>query len=258
MKTPISYYGGKQTMLKYIIPLIPKHKTYVEPFAGGLAVLFAKEVSKAEIINDLNGNVTNFYEQLKGNFKELQELIIKTPHGRDVYKRAKIIYDTPFLFTPLVKAWAFWVCTNQGYSNQVGSWRTPGKCGKESLLIENKKNTFSEQLANRISKISIENIDALKLIERLDNVDTFFYIDPPYVGAKQGHYSGYTQDNFNDLLSILSNIKGKFLLSSYPNDELTNFVKSQEWNYLPIQKSLNASRIKDKKKVECLTYNYTI
>ena len=61
MKTPITYYGGKQTMLKHILPLIPKHEIYTEPFCGGAAVLFAKDPVKAEIINDINQNLTNFY-----------------------------------------------------------------------------------------------------------------------------------------------------------------------------------------------------
>ena len=42
MKTPISYYGGKQTMLKHILPLVPAHKLYTEAFCGGAALLFAK------------------------------------------------------------------------------------------------------------------------------------------------------------------------------------------------------------------------
>lgn len=54
MRTPISYYGGKQTMLKHILPLIPSHKIYTEAFCGGAAVLFAKRPSEAEIINDIN------------------------------------------------------------------------------------------------------------------------------------------------------------------------------------------------------------
>lgn len=61
MRTPISYYGGKQTMLKHILPLIPSHKIYTEAFCGGAAVLFAKRPSEAEIINDINMELTNFY-----------------------------------------------------------------------------------------------------------------------------------------------------------------------------------------------------
>lgn len=61
MKTPISYYGGKQQMLKHILPVIPKHEVYCEPFFGGGAVFWGKEPVKAEIINDVNGMVSNFY-----------------------------------------------------------------------------------------------------------------------------------------------------------------------------------------------------
>lgn len=54
MRTPISYYGGKQTMLKHILPLIPRHRIYTEAFCGGAAVLFAKRPAEAEVINDIN------------------------------------------------------------------------------------------------------------------------------------------------------------------------------------------------------------
>ena len=64
-RTPISYYGGKQIMLKYILPLIPEHQIYTEAFFGGGAVFWAKEPSQTEIINDFNANVYNFYQILK-------------------------------------------------------------------------------------------------------------------------------------------------------------------------------------------------
>nr|DAS50173.1 MAG TPA: DNA adenine methylase [Caudoviricetes sp.] len=77
-RTPISYYGGKQTMLPHILPLIPQHKIYTEPFFGGGAVFWAKEQTKTEIINDFNANVFNFYKVLKTDFEELRMLIEKT------------------------------------------------------------------------------------------------------------------------------------------------------------------------------------
>ena len=42
MKTPISYYGGKQQLASKIVSLFPEHKIYCEPFIGGAAVFFAK------------------------------------------------------------------------------------------------------------------------------------------------------------------------------------------------------------------------
>ncbi len=47
MTTPIAYYGGKQQMLRHILPLIPRHQIYVEPFFGGGAVYWAKKPGQA-------------------------------------------------------------------------------------------------------------------------------------------------------------------------------------------------------------------
>ena len=80
MRTPISYYGGKQTMLKHILPLIPSHKIYTEAFCGGAAVLFAKRPSEAEIINDINMELTNFYWCMQVYYSDLKHEINKTLH----------------------------------------------------------------------------------------------------------------------------------------------------------------------------------
>ncbi|HTA26729.1 MAG TPA: DNA adenine methylase, partial [Bacteroidia bacterium] len=82
MKTPITYYGGKQMMLRHILPLIPKHTIYVEPFLGGGAVFWAKEPSRVEIINDTNAEIVNFYEVTQKNFTALQKEIQATLHSR--------------------------------------------------------------------------------------------------------------------------------------------------------------------------------
>ena len=50
----LKWVGGKRQLLSQIVPLIPKQfSTYVEPFIGGGAVLFALKPEKV-IINDLN------------------------------------------------------------------------------------------------------------------------------------------------------------------------------------------------------------
>ena len=64
LKTPISYYGGKQMMLPHILPLIPEHRTYVEPFFGGGAVFWMKPPSEYEVVNDINSRLITFYKAL--------------------------------------------------------------------------------------------------------------------------------------------------------------------------------------------------
>ena len=61
MKTPLTYYGGKQQLASKIVSLIPEHRIYCEPFIGGAAVFFAKQKSQSEIINDINSEIVNFY-----------------------------------------------------------------------------------------------------------------------------------------------------------------------------------------------------
>lgn len=258
MKTPISYYGGKQSMLKHILPIIPEHRVYVEAFFGGGAVFWSKDKSEVEIVNDHNGMVVNFYQQLKTNFTELKELVDSTPYSRDLYKKAMVIYNNPFIFSPVHKAWAFWMATTQGFSNRIGSWRSSTIRSKESIMNFNKKLNFVEELSKRLDYVQIEHKDAVELIKKQDSEETFFYLDPPYVGADQGHYGGYTQEHFNVLLNTLSTIKGKFLLSSYPNDELDSYRKRFGWYTNDKDKQLLASRNKSKRKIEALTANYLI
>ena len=75
MKTPITYYGGKQTLLKDILPLIPEHRVYTETFCGGAAVLFGKERAEVEVINDINMHITNFYWVAKVYYPDLKQEI---------------------------------------------------------------------------------------------------------------------------------------------------------------------------------------
>ena len=257
MKTPISYYGGKQSMLKIILPLIPKHRIYVEPFFGGGAVFWAKERTTTEIINDYNGMVVNFYQQLKINFEHLKQKIDATTYSREVYKSAMFVYSHPYLHSDVHKAWAFWVCCIQGYSNKIGSWRGSSTRHKEAFLNFNKKAAFDVALSHRLDLTQIECVDAISLILSKDDTDAFFYIDPPYVDSNQGHYGGYMQEHFDALLSVLKNIKGKFLLSSYPNDGLSKCTIDNSWHSKAIDMQLSASNSK-KRKVEMLTANYPI
>ncbi len=257
MKTPISYYGGKQSMVRHIIPLIPKqHEIYVEPFFGGGAIFWAKAPSTVEIINDYNALVINFYEQLKLNYAELKQKIEATPYSREVYKYAMFIYHNPYIFNPITKAWAFWEATIQGFGNKIGSWRSSQRNNKEIKTFENKKAQLTTAFAERLKYVQMEQKDAVELILQHDSTETLFYLDPPYVGSNQGHYGGYTQDHFDKLLKVLAIVKGDFILSSYPNESLNKYIKEHNWVYREYDMNLSMSRQSNKRKIECLTMNF--
>ncbi len=262
MKTPISYYGGKQMMLKEILPLIPTHDMYVEPFFGGGAVFWAKEPVKTEVINDVNGNIVNFYKVLKHSYFDLAKKINETLLSRDIYKKALIIYDMPWLFDddPVVRAWAFYVVTNQGFSCKIGTWGYDKN--KRAYTFQNKVDTFSEDLSKRLKYVQIENNEAHKVMLSRDKETAFHYIDPPYIDSNQGHYGGYTHEHYKRDLDAISQLKGKFLLSSYDSDILQDYIKKHGWYVKYIDKPLcasNGNKIKTRKrKIEVLTANYPI
>ena len=260
-KTPITYYGGKINLVSEILPLIPEHKIYTESFFGGGAIFFAKSPSETEVINDTNNMVVNFYEVVKTDFQALKEKIEATLFSRVSYTVALTIYRMPHLFNKLQQAWAFYVGTNCGFSCQINSWGYD-KYGKRVKAFRNKKLAFNEAIYKRLENTQVENNDALKVIQSRDTKDTFHYIDPPYFNSDMGHYGGYTEADFKNLLELLSTIKGKFLLSSYPSEILETYIQKNGWFTKTFDKPLSAQKAVAGKsrgrKTEILTANYPI
>lgn len=259
MKTPISYYGGKQLLASTIINLFPPHNLYCEPFFGGGAVFFAKDRSPVEVINDHDERVINFYQVCKTNFDFLKQLIDQTPHSKKMHEESEYVLRNPVLYSPVKKAWAFWCQTNMSFGSCIYAGFGYGrKKNSSEKKLMNKRNAFTLDYQKRLDCVQIECRDALKVIDTRDYEDAFFYCDPPYFNAIMGHYGGYTSENFLNLLEALSNIHGKFLLSSYDSKILQHYIKKHNWQFIRKEMNLCMSNKGDKKKVEMLTANYNI
>jgi len=239
MKPPLTYYGGKQKLSPTILSMIPKHRLYCEPFFGGGAVFFAKPPAPVEVINDTNGELINFYRVVKTQFKKLDKEIKCTLHSRE---------------------WAIWTLANQSFASMLdGTWRCDFKRNSTPVRLVNKRMNFVEDYAKRLENVQIECRDALNIIKIWDNPDAFFYCDPPYYNSDMGHYKGYTEKDFENLLEALSKIKGKFLLSSYPSELIEKYTKKYKWHTqkiegIPVSVALGKHKIK----TEVLTGNYQI
>jgi len=262
IKTPISYYGGKQNLVTTILPLIPKHTTYIEPFVGGGAIFWSKKPSEVEIINDYNRELINFYECVQNEFVELEKMVRISLHSRSLHNDATVVYENPHMFSKIKRAWAVWVLSAQSFSSMLdGSWGYDKIRGTTSQKIANKRESFTEELAIRIQNVQIENTDALRIINSRDYKDAFIYCDPPYFNSDCGHYDGYSKQDFENLLISLKNAQGKFLMSSYPSDILSQYTKENGWFTIQIEQRVsvaNATSKPGKKKIEVLTANYNL
>ena len=212
MRTPISYYGGKQTMLKHILPLIPSHKIYTEAFCGGAAVLFAKRPSEAEIINDINRELTNLYRCLKHHLGELVAQFRWMLVSRDDFDA--FLQMPPDSLTDIQRAARFFYLAKTSFGARINKptfgIAATGAPRLNLLRIE-------EELSDahvRLARVFVENKPYDQVIQRFDKPGTLFYIDPPYWGNEKDYGDGlFSRDDFARLAGLLGALKGKFILS---------------------------------------------
>lgn len=250
-------------MLRHILPLIPGHRIYVEPFFGGGAVFWAKEKAKTEVINDTNEWVITFFRVLKKPvmFVKLRHKLNATLHARALHAKAQEILLRTGESDDVEIAWAFWVQTQMSFATAIfNGWGygRKGSGGGVVSTIKHKIEAFSETLCDRLRETYIECNDALKVISTWDDAESFFYCDPPYFNSDMGYYKNYTEEDFVKLLDRLCTIKGKFLLSSYPCEILTGYVKRKKWKMCEFKKpvAVYGKRKSPKVKTELRIRNY--
>lgn len=179
MKSPISYYGGKQKMVNIFLPMIPEYLLYAEPFVGGGAIFFAKPQSNRDVINDTNKEIINFYNMLQIKFVELGKIVSVTLHSRTLHKDSNVVYQNPHLFDEVKRAWAIWVLSAQSFSAMPdGSFGYDKSRNTTTKKINNKCSQFTEDNAVRLHNVQIERTDALYIIQIRDTASTFFYLRP--------------------------------------------------------------------------------
>lgn len=236
---------------------------YAEPFVGGGAIFWSKTKSEVEVINDTNRELINFYEIVQNEFVELEKMVRISLHSRSLHNDADVVYKNPHMFSRIKRAWAVWVLAAQSFSSMLnGSWGYDKIKNTTSKKITNKRNDFSIDFAERIQNVQIECTDAIRIIKSRDFKEAFFYCDPPYFNSDCGHYDGYSIDDFESLLKTLSEIDGKFILSSYPSHILSKYIHSNNWHTIEIEQSVsvaNNNSTKPRKiKTEVITANFDL
>lgn len=210
MRAPLSYIGGKNRLAKQVIELFPKHTTYVEPFAGGAQVLFHKEPSKVEVLNDLDGEIVNFYRVCQQHYEELLRFFRFVVISRTWFDLLKI--TDPTTLTDIQRAARHLYLLKNCFASLVRSpvyhrnvTQPPG-FNLESLpqLIENAH--------KRLERVQVECAPYEEIMKRYDRPTTLFYLDPPYYQRKLYRHN-LSEADFAKMAERLKDVKGKFILS---------------------------------------------
>ena len=227
MKPLISYYGGKGRIASKIVSCINQisHTVYVEPFCGGAAVLFSKPRRVVtnnnhyrEVINDTSDILISLYRCATKCPDELALELEATLYSQSDHARAKVICKNPKDYTQLEIAWAYFVNVNSSFANQLNKgWRSSVAGTNDANTWRNRITSLKEKL-DRLQSVHISCEDALQCIDRFDSPQSLIYADPPYPGTDQGHYEGYTSQDWIALCDKLDSIQGSYILSNYPQN----------------------------------------
>jgi DNA adenine methylase len=202
--------GGKSKLRGEIIKRLPEHRCYVEVFGGAGWVLFGKEMSRVEVYNDLDSELTNFFRVIKGCHKAFVQALDWILISRKLF--FEFLTRQPEDLDEVQRAVRFYYIIKTSFG---GKWNHPSfgysKTKSSSLDIEGLYETISA-VHNRLRRVYIEEGTFQEVIRRYDGEETCFYLDPPYFGT-----AGYTHrmepDDYTELEKALAGIKGRFLLT---------------------------------------------
>ncbi len=259
MRSVLHYPGGKKRIASWIIKHMPPHHSYLEPYFGCGAVLFAKQPAPIETVNDLDGEVVNFFRVIRDpeSREKLRERITYTPYARQAYDEA--VRGDPE--DPVGRAACFAVKSMQSHGFRMtddGGWKKDVH-GREKAYAVRYWNELPESIAEmaiRLKQVQIENCPALELIKAFDHENVLMYLDPPYVwstrcGRKQYRHEMSDQDHI-ELLETITSSKAKVMISGY-DCELYDFYLG-DWNKVQV-----AARAQDNRRwTETLWMNYDL
>ena len=227
MKSFLSYMGGKSLLADKIIGRIPPHVCYCEVFAGAAWLLFKKEESKVEILNDINVDLVTLYRVVKNHLDKFVRYLRWILIARDEFERFKD--ENPETLTDIQRAVRFYFVLKNSFSARI---KNPSFSISTQRLSAFNLLRVEEELSAihlRLARVYIENKGYEDLIPCFDRPETFFYLDPPYYGCENYYGDGiFSRDNFGKLSGILRGLKGKFILSINDHPQIREIFKGFE------------------------------
>jgi DNA adenine methylase len=211
MNSPLRWQGGKGRVAERIVNLIPPHAAYVETCCGGASVFWHKsrESSRAEILNDRDGELINFYYELRKHGRRLAEEVNCMPYSRALLDRVKRSRPRG----PFQRAVRFWYLNRVSFGGRIiGATFGVAVSGRRSVVTERIWRDL-DAIIERLAGVSFESVDVARCLKLYDRRNTFFYVDPPYCGTSQDYAASFGQEDHSRLAEALGRVSGTWLLS---------------------------------------------
>lgn len=260
------YYGGKLSHLDFLQSHLPYTERYIEPFGGSAAVLLNREPSPVETYNDIDGDMVNFFRVLREQPDELIRQLELTPHSREEFETAREPKES---IDDIERARRFFVRVSQGFNALSSADRTGWSYNigdsrrNRSLVISSREGYVSglDLVADRLSRVQIENRPAVDVIETHDHEDALFYCDPPYTPdarrttmSERGYGFEMDEEEHRELASVLHQCDGKVAISNYESELLRELYP--DWTVIIDEERASVSSSRSTSNAEILIMNY--
>lgn len=245
----LRYHGGKFRLAPWLLQFFPPHGCYVESFGGAASVLLQKPPVYAEVYNDLDGDIVNFFRVLRDPVMRLDliQACRLTPYARDEFDAAYEPTDDP-----LERARRTCIRAAMGFGSAGATRATTG------FRIDTRRKYGTAQhnwaaypdhlgaIGERFAGVLIENRPALTVIEAHDGPATLHFVDPPYVHAtRQMRNLGCYRHEMSDaehlqLLATLRDVDGMVVLCGYDTELYADSLR--DWQCHRTQARISGGR----------------
>lgn len=290
IKPPLKWHGGKHYLARRILELAPRHRTYLEPFFGGGAVLLARDPEDprfalsaakddrgvSEVVCDADGLLTNFWAVLQDPdlFERFRRRVERTPFSEREFALARekvaqarehLLRGFKFADSAAVGyATAFFVCCRQSMAGRMSGFAPTSRARTRRGMNEQASAWLSAvdglpAAHARLRRVAVRTGPALGLLREFDDPSVWAYLDPPYPAETRASGEVYAVEmsaaDHAELLALVVTLKARVTLSSYPNPLYDRALR--KWRKVLFDLPNNASSRKEKeRKQEALYMNY--
>lgn len=211
-KTLFPWPGGKTRLLQHLLPLLSDnpHSCYVEAFAGGAALLFAREPAKVEVLNDAHGELIALYRVVANHLDEFVRQFRWALTSREMFRWCQLQHvDT---LTEIQRAARFYYLQRLAFGGKATgqTFGTASTTPRRFNILRLEEDLSAAHM--RLHQVVIEHLPWQRCIEKYDAPHTLFFLDPPY-WQTIGYGSEFGLDQYEQMAVLMASIEGRAILT---------------------------------------------
>jgi DNA adenine methylase len=227
--------AGKKRLASRLAAMLPPHQTYVEPFAGSAAVLFAKEPCEVEVLSDADPEIAEAFRTIKRLTETDQDKLQAMDWTGSPETFAKLKKASPT--ANLERLHRFLYLSHFSFGKLRGRSFNFGATG----MVARTAKRLAEY-APRLRKVRVHQADYEAIVAKYDGPDTVFFLDPPYAGYDVA--IGERRFDEEPFFEVLKSIKGSFLLTYGLRGKLPKLLEGAGFHVQRVQVPRTVGRLR--------------